>query len=130
MLTLRRSFLTWCAMAVCLAVAPASLPAQSHTDATKLVGAWNMNSLTPDGDTVPWKLTLKQQDGKWAGSIASEQGENPISNVKVDGAKIHFTTPYQGEYYDQDLQLQDGKLVGTWSGNGNSGKTTGERAGS
>ena len=130
MLTLRRSFLAWCAMAACLAIAPATLSAQSQADAAKLIGAWNMNSLTPDGDSVPWKLTLKQQDGKWAGSIASEQGENPISNVKIDGAKIHFTTPYQGEYYDQDLQLEDGKLIGTWSGNGNSGKTTGERAGS
>jgi hypothetical protein len=130
MLTLRRSFLTWCAVAACLVLAPASLPAQSQPDAAKLAGTWNMNSLTPDGDSVPWKLTLKLQDGKWGGSIASEQGENPISNVKVDGAKIHFTTPYQGEYYDQDLQLQDGKLVGTWSGNDNSGKTTGVRAGS
>lgn len=130
MLTLRRSFLTCCALAACLALTPATLPAQSQSDSAKLAGAWNMNSLTPDGDTVPWKLTLKQQDGKWTGSIASEQGENPISNVKVEGAKIHFTTPYQGEYYDQVLQLEDGKLVGTWSGNGNSGKTTGERAGS
>jgi hypothetical protein len=117
-------------MAACLALAPATLPAESQPDAAKLVGAWNMNSLTPDGDSVPWKLTLKQQDGKWVGSIASDQGQNPISNVKVDGTKIHFTTPYQGEYYDQDLELQGGKLVGTWSGNGNSGKTTGERAAS
>jgi hypothetical protein len=117
-------------MAACLAIVPVSLRAQSQADTVKLAGAWNMNSLTPDGDSVPWKLTLKQKDGKWAGSIASEQGENPISNVKVDGAKIHFTTPYQGENYDQDLQLRDGKLVGTWSGNGNSGQTTGERAAS
>ena len=79
------------------------------------------------GDSVPWRLTLKEQGGKLVGTIGGEQGDAPLSNLKVEGSKIHFTTPYDGEDYDQDLEMEGTKLVGTWSGNGNSGKTTGER---
>ena len=36
--------------------------------------------------------------------------------------------PYHGDQYDIDLKLADGKLEGTWAGNGDSGKTKGQRA--
>jgi hypothetical protein len=49
-------------------------------------------------------------------------------NFKADGSKIHLRAPYKGEEYDIDLKLVDGKLVGTWSGNGDSGETKGEKA--
>jgi hypothetical protein len=105
-----------------------SLQAQDKPDPAKFVGAWKMIALTPDGDTVPWRLTLKQQEGKLVGVIVDDDGESPIKDLTLTGLKLHFTTPYDGETYDQDLELQGEKLVGTWSGNGNSGKTTGERA--
>lgn len=108
----------------------ASLRAQDKPDPAKLAGDWKMTSLTPDGDPVPWKLSLKQQDGKWVGTMSSDQGDTALKDLTVNGTKLHFTTPYHGEDYAEDLDLQGEKLVGSWSGNGNSGKTTGERAGS
>lgn len=116
-----------CAAMIFSLAASSSLRAQSQAAPAKFEGVWRMTSLTPDGDSVPWRLTLKEQGGKLVGTIGGEQGDAPLSNLKVEGSKIHFTTPYDGEDYDQDLEMEGTKLVGTWSGNGNSGKTTGER---
>lgn len=103
-----------------------SQKASDGAGAAKFIGVWTMSSLTPDGDVVAWKLTLKQADGKLAGTIDSDNGQEALKEITLTGTKIHFVSPYQGEDYDEDLDLQDGKLVGTWSGNGASGKTTGE----
>jgi hypothetical protein len=107
---------------------PAALKAQDKQDTPKLAGVWKMSSLTPDGDTVAWQLTVKQTEGKWTASLSGDAGDLPVKNLTVTGNQMHFTTPYQGQDYDQDLKLEGEKLIGTWSGNGDSGKTTGERA--
>ena len=119
-------------VALCAFVVSSLVPLQGQDkpDPAKLAGDWKMTSLTPDGDPISWKLSLKQQDGKWVGTMASDQGEAAVKDLTVNGTKLHFTAPYDGEDYAEDLDLQGEKLVGTWSGNGNSGKTTGERGGS
>lgn len=114
-----------------LLAAAFTLSAQSNTKAGDhdLVGKWKMMSFSPDGDPIPWSLNIKEADGKLAATLDTEnQGEAPARDFNVIGEKVHLKAPYEGEDYDIDLKLDAGKLTGTWSGNGDSGKTTGERA--
>lgn len=93
-----------------------------------LVGKWKMSSTTPDGDQVPWTLTITYADGKYAATAAAGEGEGPVSELKVDGTKLHFRVPYQGNEYDIDLKLEGDSLAGTWSGGGSSGETKGQKS--
>lgn len=94
-----------------------------------LAGKWKMTSVTSDGNDIAWTLSITNSDGKYAATVATPDGETAVKDLRVDGNKVHFRTPYQGEEYDIDLTLQGDKLNGTWSGNGDSGQTKGEKAG-
>jgi hypothetical protein len=95
---------------------------------TALAGKWNMVSTTPDGADVHWTLSITYKDGTYSAMMGSDQGEDAAKDFKVEGSKIHLWAPYHGEEYDVDLRVMDGKLTGTWSGNGDSGTTKGEKA--
>jgi hypothetical protein len=94
-----------------------------------LAGKWKMLSVTPDGGDIAWTLSITESSGKYAATVASADGETPVKDFRVDGNKVHFRTPYQGEEYDIDLKLEGNRLTGTWSGNGDSGQTKGEKVG-
>jgi len=118
-------------VAAVLLMAAFMLAAKSDAKAGNqdLVGKWKMTSLSPDGDPIPWSLNIKEADGKLVATLDTEnQGEAAANGFTVTGEKIRLKAPYEGEEYDIDLTLNDGKLTGTWSGNSDSGKTTGERA--
>ena len=121
------------AMVLLTVVAP-SVRAQDKSEETgaapSLAGMWQMTSETPNGDSLDWKLTIKQQDGKWTATSGTDQGENTAKDFTVSGNKIHFKTPYQDQDYDIDLTLTGDTLQGTWSGGSDSGKTSGKRASS
>lgn len=93
-----------------------------------LIGKWNMVSITPDGDEIPWTLSITYQDGKYSATTGSREGEAEAKDVQIDASTVHLRVPYQGAEYSIDLKLKDNKLVGTWSGNGDSGDTKGEKA--
>lgn len=93
-----------------------------------LVGHWKMLSSTDNGDEIPWNLSISYGDGKYSATASIESGENPVKDLKVEGKTIHFRVPYQGNDYEIDLKLVGEKLKGTWSGNGDSGDTKGEKA--
>ncbi|MGI9071010.1 MAG: hypothetical protein ACR2JB_06720 [Bryobacteraceae bacterium] len=97
--------------------------AQDH----QLAGKWKMNSTTPDGNDVYWTLSITYKDGNYSATLSSDDGETSAKDFKVEGSKVHLQAPYQGDEYDIDLKLVDGRLVGTWSGNGDSGETKGEK---
>jgi hypothetical protein len=94
----------------------------------QLAGKWKMDSGTPDGNDVYWTLSITYKDGNYSAMLNTDDGETTAKDFKVDGSKVHLRAPYQGEEYDIDLKLVDGKLVGTWSGNDDSGVTKGEKA--
>jgi hypothetical protein len=102
-------------------MAVVSMLAQDYKD---LVGKWSMTSETNE-DPVKWVLVLKEADGKLAATLASEQGELPIKDVNYTDGVLKFKAPYHDVEYDIELKLMADKLVGTWSGDGNSGKTSG-----
>jgi hypothetical protein len=110
-----------------------SLAAQraSAQEGGSLAGQWKMVSSTPDGNEIPWTLTIHYKDGSYSASMSTGQGgdEQP-RNFKVDGDNISLGVNYEGDEYEIKLKHSGDKLVGTWSGNGNSGDTKGERASS
>jgi hypothetical protein len=95
-----------------------------------LAGRWKMISVTPDGAEIPWTLSITYQDGKYSAILGSREGDIPAKDFRVDGQKVHLRAPYEGQEYDIDLKLAGEKLSGTWSGNGDSGETRGEKAAS
>jgi len=96
-------------------------------DYKSLVGKWKMTSET-DSDPVEWTLLVKDTDGKLTASLASENGETPAQDVAYKDGILKFQAPYQGNYYDVELKEAGGKLDGSWSGQGNSGRTSGVKA--
>jgi hypothetical protein len=50
-----------------------------------------------------------------------------VKDFTSSGDTIKFKVPYEGADYDIDLKATDDMLVGTWSGGGNSGKTSGTK---
>ena len=96
-------------------------------DDAGLAGNWKMVSTSPDGNEIPWNLAISYADGKYAGTIKSDQGDLAAKNFKVDGTNVTLTVTYQDNDYEIRLKLVDGKLKGTWSGGGDSGDTHGEK---
>lgn len=96
--------------------------------ADPLAGKWKMVSSSPDGNEIPWTLTIKLANGKYDATCVTDAGEQAVKDLNVDGHKLHFRVPYQGEDYDIDLKLEGGSLAGTWSGSSGSGATKGQKA--
>jgi len=95
-------------------------------DYKPLLGKWSMTSET-DQDPVKWTLVLKEVDGHLTASIALEDQAQPTKNFNYADGVLKFKVPYQDEEYDIELKVTADKLVGTWSGGGNSGKTAGTK---
>jgi hypothetical protein len=115
------------------ALAALFLLTMSHAfsqESGSLAGNWKMVSSTSDGAEVPWTLAIHYKDGNYSASLASEEGESEPKSFKVDGDNISMRVTYQGEDYEIKLKRSGEKLTGTWSGNGDSGDTKGERASS
>jgi|SRR4051794_29755467 hypothetical protein len=93
-----------------------------------LTGRWNMVSTTPEGSDIAWTLSITYKDGTYGAMIGGDEGETAPKDLKVEGSKVHMLVPYHGGEYDIDLSLKEDKLAGTWSGNGDSGPTKGEKA--
>lgn len=96
-------------------------------DKAALVGKWNMTSET-NGDPVHWTLVLKDAHGKLEGLLTTDQSEQPAKDFQYEAGVITFKAPYQGQDYDIQLKLVGDRLDGTWSGNGDSGRTSGTKA--
>jgi len=109
-----------------------STPVCLARQADSLAGTWKMSSTTPDGDHLDWTLTIVQKDGNYSATMKGSENdaeEESVKEFKVDGAKIHFRVSYQGDEYDIDVTHDGNSLKGSWSGNGQSGETKGEKAG-
>ena len=96
-------------------------------DNAPLAGKWNMTSET-NGDPVHWTLVLKDANGRLTGFLTTDESEQPAKDFKYDANVITFKAPYEGQDYDIQLKLVGDKLDGTWSGGGDSGRTSGTKA--
>ncbi len=116
-----RRFFVLCLAIMVLAV---SAPAQDYKP---LIGNWNMTSES-DGDPVKWTLILKESDGKLTADLGTEGGKQPAKDLTFADGVLKFKAPYQGADYDIELKATADKLDGTWSGGGDSGRTSGTKS--
>ncbi|MBZ5586225.1 MAG: hypothetical protein LAQ30_29385 [Acidobacteriia bacterium] len=91
-------------------------------------GTWDCTATPSNGGTIKVSLVVKNADGKLAGSVQVEGGEElPISEAKVDGASFTFKIQINGEPYTIDVKLAGGKLSGKYRGSEASGTLEGTR---
>jgi hypothetical protein len=115
----RRFFAIYLAAMVLVVSAPAQ-------DYKPLIGKWNMTSES-SGDPVQWTLILKESGGKLTASVDTGEGEQPAKDFSYADGIMKFKAPYQDVDYDIELKAIADKLSGTWSGGGDSGKTSGTK---
>lgn len=116
-----RRFFVLCLAIMVLAV---SAPAQDYKP---LIGNWNMTSES-DGDPVKWTLILKESEGKLTADLGTAEGKQPAKDLTFADGVLKFKAPYQGADYDIELKATADKLDGTWSGGGDSGRTSGTKS--
>jgi hypothetical protein len=124
MRTLSRLKLLTCSFAVVVCCFGICYAQQSKD----LTGKWNMVSVTPDGDQISWILQVKHENGNYTATVDGEDGSSAAKDFRVENGKVHFRTTYHDQDYDIDLTIEENRLVGTWSGNGDSGETKGTKA--
>jgi hypothetical protein len=113
-------------LATLVILAASSLLAQSSTQ--PLVGTWNLVATTPDGDKVPFALIIKEQDGKLTGTLKFDTNEGDAKDFTVAEGVIKFQAPYEGDFYEIELKLVEGKLTGKWHGGDSEGDISGTKA--
>jgi hypothetical protein len=65
--------------------------AKRGLDWQDVLGVWQMESETPDGNTFEWTLTLTKEGEDIKGVTASEQfGESEASEIAIKGAQLTF----------------------------------------
>jgi hypothetical protein len=101
-----------------------SAPAQDYKP---FIGNWNMTSES-DGDPIKWTLILKESEGKLTADLGTAEGKQPAKDLTFADGVLKFKAPYQGADYDIELKATADKLDGTWSGDGNSGRTSGTKS--
>ena len=111
---------------VCVALIVTTVSALAQ-DYRTLLGKWNMTAET-DGDPVAWTLVLKEVDGRLTAVLGTGEGAPAAKDFTYSNGVLKFKVPYEGEYYDIELKANGEKLDGKWSGNGNSGKTSGTKS--
>jgi len=111
---------------VCVALVVTTVSALAQ-DYKTLLDKWSMTSET-DGDPLAWTLVLKEVDGRLTAVLGTDEGTPAVKDFTFSNGVLKFKVPYEGEYYDIELKADGGKLDGKWSGNGNSGKTSGTKS--
>lgn len=111
--------------AICMVASLVAISAFAQ-DYKALIGKWNMTSET-NGDPVTWVLVIKEDSGKLA-AFMGDDGAQPVKDFTYTDGVLKFKVPYQGADYDIELKAAGDKLTGTWSGGGESGKTSGAKA--
>jgi hypothetical protein len=115
----RRLFALYVAATVLVGSAPGQ-------DYKPLIGKWSMTSESSE-DPVKWTLILKDSEGKLTASLDTGEGEQPAKDLTYVDGLLKFKAPYQDVDYDIELKAIEDKLTGTWSGGGDSGKTSGTK---
>ena len=92
-----------------------STPPAPKTDDSPLLTSWNVVFSAP-GQDYPGTLKLEKSADAYKGSITTELGESPLTNIKVDGASFtaNITVNAQGQMLDGTIsgKAADGKISG------------------
>lgn len=80
-----------------------------------------------DAGQLAATLTVRKQDGKFVGTIASDMGTVEVMNLVVDGKEMTFDVDPGGMVVSFKVTFDDTGLQGTFQGGGMSGLITGKK---
>jgi hypothetical protein len=106
------------ALALPLAAAPAGNP---------MAGAWQCVSSSAEGEQFKWVLTVAEQDGKLAGTLAGDMGSFPISDAKLADDAFTFNVTVGSATYAIEVKVAGNDFAGTYSGPEGRGTIKGTR---
>ncbi len=96
--------------------------------AADVTGAWNMTATTSSGREYKVQLVLKNEDGKLAGTMSSEQGSIVLQELKAEGDELSYKIPAAGGVAIK-LTVAGDAMNGTFTAaDGATGKVTASRA--
>jgi hypothetical protein len=85
--------------------------------AANVDGRWEGKVSGPNGD-LTLTFNFKAEGSKLTGSVETPNGENPITDGKVDGDKISFKTHFQDNTIDHEGTVSEDtiqlKVHGPW----------------
>jgi hypothetical protein len=81
--------------------------------AADLTGTWDLTAQS-EGKDVKVQLVLRDDGGKLAGSISSEQGSMDLEEVKVAGDQLTYKIPYHGGI-TMALKASGNSMAGTFT---------------
>jgi hypothetical protein len=112
-----------------VAVAVMGLFAGLLLAANAAVGTWDVISAVDGGDDMNWKLVIKEDAGKLAGTISGEQGDFTLEDVKLEGETLTFKVTIDEQIYLTEAKISGAKLDGVFKGTGVKGTLKGTRQG-
>ena len=80
-----------------------------------LEGEWFGVSTHPDGQKRGFRIILKRQGDTVVGMLHSDDREQALKEVKVQGTKLQFSIDVEGNVGKVEGELKDGVLAGKWS---------------
>jgi len=93
-----------------------------------IVGNWDCEFISPDGEPIRAELAFKMEGGKLVGHVVVPEGENvPLIDPKYENEQVVFQVDYQGERYDITAKVSGDALEGDWRGPTDTGKMSGKR---
>jgi hypothetical protein len=107
---------------IALALPPAATPAGNP-----IVGAWQCVSSSAEGEQFKWVLTVAEQDGKLAGTLAGDMGSFPISDAKLTGDAFTFNVTVGSGTYAIECKVAGDSFAGNFSGPESRGTIKGTR---
>lgn len=92
-------------------------------------GKWRLTAVTGSGNEMKVDVELKQEAGKWAGSLVTQDGMMiPLAEIVVDGPQVSFKVPTDQGSYVLKLVAEGAGMKGSYtSPDGNTGKLTASR---
>lgn len=95
---------------------------------TDPVGKWDCTATTPNGENVPFRMTVTRQDGKLAIALrAADRPEFTVPDAKLEGDTLVFSVTVSDGRFSIRMKIGQDTLEGEWRGNDESGKMKGKR---
>ncbi len=91
-----------------------------------LAGTWKVVAAVPNDGEYNGTLTLTNENGKYAGTSKSDNGEpRALKTISVDDKKVKFTVPFERDEYTGTITIEatikGDSLVGEWILTGSDG---------
>jgi hypothetical protein len=82
-----------------------------------IVGKWDCNATSSNGNQIPATMTVREDSGKLSGTLVTGDGaELALVEPKLEADRFTFKVMVNGEAYSVDLKVDGAKLSGKYSG--------------